>query len=254
MPVAGADRGLVGAAVGYVLSAHLRADALERTPATAGAEFLASVLGRELQTSPVVVERAAVSLVGELAPHRRALTDKEWGRLLECAVVLARLEQFYRAGPAVAHHLRPLAQFEGEDLLVLTRALASTESIEDLDTLARATVEDHAGLAASERLWVGPSFAQSDALGGADADLICDGTLIDLRSTASPAIVGRREAWQLLGYALADTDDADAIRQASVAALRRRQAMAWPVQELADALAVGPSVQSPTGANSSRCA
>jgi hypothetical protein len=49
------------------------------------------------------------------------------------------------------------------------------------------------------------------------------------------------EAWQVLGYLLADTDDRYAIRGCELAALRRRRTYTWEAQELVDALHGGPS-------------
>ncbi len=52
-----------------------------------------------------------------------------------------------------------------------------------------------------------PPFSLSWKLGGADADLILDGCLLDIKVTKAPAM--RREvAYQLIGYLLADTNDA----------------------------------------------
>jgi hypothetical protein len=108
----------------------------------------------------------------------------------------------------------------------------------DLEALARATVEDHVHLRDYQALYLGPTFAQSVALGGADADVIADGVLIELKS-ARGQIVGRTEAWQLLGYLFADTDDRYEIKACSVLALRRRRSSTWTAQELIDALVGG---------------
>jgi hypothetical protein len=53
-----------------------------------------------------------------------------------------------------------------------------------------------------------PTFAQSRALGGADADLITeDGLLVELKSTSTTKTCSTIDLWQLCGYAIADTDD-----------------------------------------------
>jgi len=82
-----------------------------------------------------------------------------------------------------------------------------------------------------------PKFALSVALRGADADLIADGVLWDLKSTAdAKGVVGRKEIWQLLGYALADRDNEYAITHVGISALRRRTTVIWPLDELLAAL------------------
>lgn len=75
------------------------------------------------------------------------------------------------------------------------------------------------------------------ALGDADADLIVGRRLIDLKATPTPGIVGRFELWQLLGYALADTNDRYGIREVGIAALRWRSGISWSVEELLSDLA-----------------
>lgn len=82
----------------------------------------------------------------------------------------------------------------------------------DVCTLSRCAVEDHLSIRDATDLHIGPTFAQSGPLGGADADLIYDGTLLDLKSTSTARVLGRIELWQLLGYLFADTDDAYCIR------------------------------------------
>jgi hypothetical protein len=65
--VPGADRRLVGTTVGYVLSAHLRADGIDATVATSAARLLDGAL-RRAPTRPSVIERLTVGRIGELRP------------------------------------------------------------------------------------------------------------------------------------------------------------------------------------------
>lgn len=146
-----------------------------------------------------------------------------------------------RAGPVVWPYLaRPLREFHG-DLNELAIALVDEPTLRDICALGRCVVEDHLSIGDATELHIGPTFAQSGALGGADADLIYDGTLLDLKSTSTARVLGRIELWQQLGYLFADTDDAYRIRQVSFSALRRRRSIFWPSQELIDLLAGRPS-------------
>jgi hypothetical protein len=97
---AGSDASLVGTAVGYVLSASLRDDAITSTVATTGARLLDRPL-RNLKPLPSAIERQIVSRVEELAPSRRELVGDEWYELLRLVSVLARFEQVRRAGAHV---------------------------------------------------------------------------------------------------------------------------------------------------------
>jgi hypothetical protein len=99
---------------------------------------------------------------------------------------------------------------------------------------------DHADLRQCEQLEFGPGFALSRALGGADADLIADGTLLDLKATSTAAIVKRPELSQLVGYALADSGDTYGIRRVGVSAVRWRTRYVWDLHDLLGRLAGGP--------------
>jgi hypothetical protein len=111
----------------------------------------------------------------------------------------------------------------------------------DVRTLGRCVVRDYLSIRDATELHIGPTFVQSRPLGGADADLIYDGTLLDLKSTSTARVLGQIELWQLLGYLFADTDDAYRIQRVGFGALRRRRSIFWPSQELIDPLAGGPS-------------
>jgi hypothetical protein len=238
--VPGADRGLVGTTVGYVLSAHLRPDGIDVTVATRAARLLDGAL-RSAPARPSVIERLTVGRIGELRPWTRELPEDEWIELARLAGILARFEQFYRAGPVVWPYLAgPLREFHG-DLNDLAIALVDEPTLMDVCTLSRCAVEDHLGIRDAAELHIGPEFAQTGPLGGADADLIYDGTLLDLKSTSAPRALGRIELWQLLGYLLADTGDAYSVRRVGFGALRRRRSIFWPSQELIDLLAGRPA-------------
>lgn len=143
------------------------------------------------------------------------------------AIVLARLEQWYRAGPVVAGHVvRPLRAFDG-DIQALAGDMAARESVDDLGDVARAALEDLSDLRGGPGLQFGSEFAQSTALGGADADLIADGLLLELKCAARTRIVRRRELWQLLGYLLSDTDDAHRIHSVGFVAVRWHRRLIW---------------------------
>jgi hypothetical protein len=238
-PVVGTDRSLVGTAVGYLLSARLRPDALNHTVATKGAVRLERPLRRAgIVTS--VIERRAVEHIAKLRPSQRLLDDEQWLELCRMVVILARFEQYFRAGPAVLTHIAEPLNTHRDDLNALAVALASEPSMRDLDALGRITIEDHLGILEAKELAIGPTFAQSAALGGADADLIYDGTLLDLKSSSQARIVGRDEIWQLIGYLLADTDDRYAVAHVGFAALRRRRSIFWLAEDLISSLMSGP--------------
>jgi hypothetical protein len=238
-PVPGTDHGLVGTAVGYLLSAHLRSDALDRTVATSAAMFLDGPL-RRAQISPSSIERLAVARVAKLHPSQRTLDSEQWSELCRLVAILARFEQYFRAGPTVLPYLAEPLRIHGDNLDELALSLMGESSMRDLGLLGRVTVEDHLGIRDASELAIGPNFAQSLALGGADADLIYDGTLMDLKSTSQARIIGRHEVCQLIGYLLADTNDSYSITHVGFAALLRRRSIFWRVEDLICQLSDGP--------------
>lgn len=110
-------------------------------------------------------------------------------------------------------------------------------AVADLAELAGAAQQDLADLLDRRPLLPGPTFAQSQALGGADADLIAGRELVEIKAGASSSSIARRETiWQVVGYALADTDDRYSIDTVTVAVLRWRQRVSWGLPELLEAL------------------
>jgi hypothetical protein len=228
--------------VDYLLRASLRVTSLNQTAASKGVRALA-----RSQSLPglIAVERETVQRIRALRPSHRDLDRQEWQELCTMCLILAWFEQFYRTGPGMSWEqlerlLPPLLGCDKVDELI-PHALTEP-SIRDLEQLGRAAWEDHRGFRHA-RLRLNPEFALSPALGGADADLIVDGTLIDWKTTITRCVVGRKQLWQLLGYALADTDDQYGIREVGIAALRWRSQITWHLPELIAQLASAKAAQ-----------
>lgn len=236
----GADAGLVGTGVDYLLRACLKVTSIEWTVASEAVQALAR--DPSIGIRAIEVEREAVSGIKKLRPSRRDLADDEWGALCIRCLVLSRFEQLYRAGPvspAIRDLLiQPLRQCDGLDDFV--QLSLSPETIRDLARLGRAAWEDHGDLRKARPLVLNPRFPLSPALGGADADLIARHRLIDWKATTTTGVVGRHELWQLVGYALADSADEYEIREVGIAALRWRSTVSWPLKDLLEELNPGP--------------
>ena len=235
----GSEASLVGQAVGYMLTAHLQERALDVSFAVTNVAIL-NRLWKSLQVDATDVAWQAVQRIHELKlTHPMGSTD--WNELCRLALVLGRLEQggrnVTRVGVSVAQEL---ARSKG-DLDAFIGAFATPATVTDLSALGRVAVDDYSELRKARQLHIGPRFAQSRALGGADADIIYGGRLIDFKSSAQATVIGRRDAWQLVGYLLADTPDRYRIREAGFAALRRRRAALWGAQELLDELSGRPA-------------
>jgi hypothetical protein len=235
-PPSGCDVGLVGTAVDYLVRAVLHPGALEQTVARKGAAGIEAALGY----GGARLEREAVAAIEELEPCRRPLTDDGLRQACRMCLILARFEQFFRASLFVIDYVYdPL--LDDPTLDVYAERVVPAVCLDDLIRLAPAAIEDHVDLQSAEPLVLNPTFALSAALGGADADLIASGLLLDLKSTAcADRVVKREDIWQLVGYLLADSDDEYLIHAVGIAALRRRRWVTWPVGDLIATLSGKP--------------
>jgi len=147
-------------------------------------------------------------------------------------LVLARFEQFFRAGLRVwAYVGEPL--LDRPSLEVFADRVVLPACLRDLIGMAEAVIEDSAYLRDARPLVLNPVFDLSVALGGADADVIAGRTLWDFKSSARVAgVFSREDLWQLLGYALADQSHAYELACVGITALRRRRRVRWDIASL----------------------
>lgn len=239
--IPGADPGLVGTAVDYLLRACLQITSIEWTVASKAAQHLAS--HPHIGTKAIEIEREAVADIKNLRPSSRELNDSEWSELCIRCLVLARFEQFFRAGPlnrAIFEAvIEPLSQCTSLEDFV--RSTLKAPTIRDLELLGRPAWDDSKNLRKTRPLVLNPQFNLSVELGGADADLIARRRLIDWKATTRTSIVGRLELWQLAGYVLADTSDEHQIDEVGIAALRWRSTVSWGLEDFFAELAPGPT-------------
>jgi hypothetical protein len=236
------DRGLVGTGIDYLLRACLRSDGLEHTAAATGAAKLSALPG--IGDRAVLLQREAVDQIADLDPSGPGeIDDESWRRLAELCLIVARFEQYRRnsRSPAVREKVAaPLVGYDGSLLGLIPALIIEEASIEDLAKLGRAARADTRDLQYAEPLHLNPRFSLSADLGGADADLIHGDTLLDWKSNTGANVVGRPELWQLVGYALADTEDRYGIRRVEIGALRWRSTVSWSLSQLLADLSADP--------------
>lgn len=181
-------------------------------------------------------------------PTAGSATDEE--TLIRGCWALALLTQVYRLGGI--HPNSDLATLDVDrvratDLLDLTPP-AALEELHHLCTLARSALLP--ALADRKGPWViGPTFEGSKIM-NADADLIADGLLIDLKANLGDKRAdGTRRAsldattlYQILGYLLLDFSDEFTIDYVGLYAARYGHLTTWHLPELLDELA-GRSVE-----------
>jgi hypothetical protein len=82
----------------------------------------------------------------------------------------------------------------------------------------------------------GPEFTGSSDLGGADADYILDGLLLDCKAATEPRRLGRGEIYQLAGYLLLDYDDEYGINRVGLYLSRQGGLISWTTNEFLQGL------------------
>jgi hypothetical protein len=113
-------------------------------------------------------------------------------------------------------------------------ALVCDEWVDDLCQLAGQFLQRCAPLLA-QPVALNPTFAGSRDVGGADADLIVSGCLLEIKTTVQSAIDAQ---WirQLIGYVLLDYEDSYGINAVGFYLPRHGVRRSWPLQECLDAL------------------
>lgn len=186
-------------------------------------------------------------LVGLAQQGSRATTGRSGDGFARACWVLALTTAVYREGgvPPDSPLVRPLRQATFTPSVL--QSLVPADGVRQLLALreladARLLPHLHPPYA------LGPTFAASRYC-NADADLIADGLLLDLKTRlgARSAHTGVRsdtlrglDLYQLLGYALFDTDDAHTIRSVGIYSARYGRLTTWPLADLMATMAGHP--------------
>ena len=185
--------------------------------------------------------RSLEAALGRLSPAGRRLDRAEEGELARYFIVLALFEQAYRMGsrPNALH--KSLLFANGPKISVSgLLAIAEKEWVEDMCKLSWLFYDRCGGLLSSRTI-LNPTFEGSPDVGGADADLILDGCLIDIKTTINPTDLREwtRSLYQLIGYALLDYEDQFGISEAGVYFARQGALLRWTLGDLMSRLSGG---------------
>ena len=158
-------------------------------------------------------------------PAATLLSDFDENELNRYCIVLAELEKVFRAGYRESSLLlRPQQQGRGR----LTD-FVEWDWTDDLTRLSREFYRK-CGHLLTLPFVLNPVFEGSKDVGGADADLIVDGTLLEIKTTIKQEI-GQEWIWQLLGYALLDYNDQFGIADIGVYMARQGLCFQWDLEE-----------------------
>jgi hypothetical protein len=145
-------------------------------------------------------------------------------QLAEISYVLALYEQCFRA---VINANWPIVSLGTRATYEDVLSLAHPCLIEDLEGLSLLFEHSQPQFLQSNQAILNPTFGEASVLlGGADADLIVDSRLIDIK-TRKTAQLERVDLWQLLGYALADFNDEFRLKEVGFYFSRHGLQVAW---------------------------
>lgn len=165
---------------------------------------------------------------GGIAAHLRHPTDEEERTLARICLVLSVFESFRRSGgkgwpPSFSDGSLP--RDAGGLLDMIPDAWVS-----DVAEMARAFMDSHADWREKPAI-LNPVLAGSRYVGGADADIVIDGCLWEIKTTYLRKAPGKW-FYQLLGYVLLDFDDALSIDRAGLLFPRQGAEISWPLSRL----------------------
>lgn len=174
---------------------------------------------------------ALQDLTTRVDPTRGALADGDEIELAQMCGLLALYEQLYRMGGIFNPSTFDTAVARAGLNQPLPSLLALVDPQLPADVLRmikrfRSAAPD---LMDTRSIKADPSFDRSRDLGGADADLILDHLLLEVKTTKHANLTARF-AWQVLAYLLADTTDVYGITSVGWYFARHGQPWVFPVE------------------------
>ncbi|WP_336246982.1 UvrD-helicase domain-containing protein [Streptomyces cupreus] len=207
---------------------------------TTGVRLLGSTVPIQGAPTPEVrraLHTAGTRLLARLQTHLEGaprLGEEELTRLCHVA---GYFEAVYRNG-VFSRRRNLLAHADAHTTLAHLTAAVPVYVVEDIAEqmgLAEKPFAPLLQLPDHQRV-CGPVFAGSADLGGADADFIVGGLLIDCKATTRPHSLHRSAVQQLAGYLLLDYDDTYSIDRVGLYLSRQGALITWPVPEFLNTL------------------
>ena len=166
------------------------------------------------------------TFVADTKPARRRLDTDEEDKLLKFCVVLAAFDVFVRCGLHSSILFKSGPKNSVEELL----AVAELHWLDDLRRLSWGFYDTQNQLLYKHAV-LNPTFFGSGWVGGADADLIVEDCLVDVKTTKN---LLKETDWifQLLGYTLLDFHDGYQIRNVAIYFARQQFFLLWSLDEL----------------------
>jgi len=161
-----------------------------------------------------------------IQPIGRRLELEEERILARYCFVLGLFEEVYRSSRYLDSLLMlPTPRKSVDELL----AIPENAWIDDLCALSYLFYDKHSHLLPLPFV-LNPTFAGSSDVGGADADLMVNGCLIDIKTTIGSKI-DAMHLRQVVGYLLLDYDNALNIESVGIYMARQGELFTWPVAD-----------------------
>jgi hypothetical protein len=233
---AGVPPSTMGTAIDYRLRYHLGLTPSDKFMAFDGASIALSASSPNATLfdpwaggfAPAAFFQALDQLVADVGPVGRSLDSATEERLDRACAVLALYEEVGRTGqiwPTSRLASWPVWASADDVLALIPRSWTDEIAAVCTRVLAEVPLKGPAVL--------NPTFALSRAMGGADADIILDRCLVELKATVNPGVemLGVR---QLLGYMLLDTPNAFQIEALGILLARQAVMVRWPLGPFLD--------------------
>ncbi len=159
-------------------------------------------------------------------PVGRQLEPEAEHTLDRYCVVLSYFEQVFRSS---AYLQGPLMQPTVKQSIAELLAIPQDAWLNDMSEMVSLFFDRYQHLLSRPHI-LNPTFAGSLDIGGADADMVVDGCLIDIKTTISPQIKADY-LYQLAGYLLLDYNDALHISSVGIYLSRQGILFEWPVTD-----------------------
>lgn len=169
--------------------------------------------------------------LARVAPSRCGadLDDEAEERVSRCCYALALYEQFFRTLAAATSS--PLLELGKRSTIEDVVAIAPPAAVDDLASMARLLCETYPTMVVRPAV-LNPRFDGSVEIQGADADLIVDQMLLELKTTRQDSFQRVDHVCQLLGYTLLDYSNEYDLSAVGVYLARRGLLIRWDIAEL----------------------
>ena len=226
--------GELGMAIDYRIRCYFGITPYRRLVAFGGAYRHMQTLDKRYSISSALIRWFFEDLerfLRQVDPCRRNLGTVQERQLNRYCFVLALFEQLFRINPHPNNLL-----FSQKNISTVTDLLSIADDlwIEDLCSLSNRFYERYREHL-SDPVHLNPTFTGSGAIGGADADLILNGCLLDIKTTVTPKITNTM-LYQIVGYTLLDYEDEYHINELGIYLARQAKTLQWDIRELLDRL------------------